>query len=134
MDRLGGKIGRALKGHQQLIPQNPETVEQVVLFQTLKDLKKDGLAMARGNGSEEGADLVVTGDLLDATQGLGVIASLAGLEPALILQKRRRWREEEAKGASGDGWHRGTGMGAGLTMGREVSVALVQDRLEIIEA
>jgi hypothetical protein len=29
--------------------------------------------MARGNRIEEGADLVVTGNLLDAKQGLGVI-------------------------------------------------------------
>jgi hypothetical protein len=78
MDRLGREVGRAIKGHQKLIPKDSETVEQVVLFQALKDRENDGIEMARGNRIEEGADLVVTGNLLDAEQGLGVIASLAG--------------------------------------------------------
>lgn len=101
MDRLGREVGRAIKGNQKLIPKDPETVAQVVVFQALKDLKKDRVEMARGNRIEEGADLVVTGNLLDAKQGLGVIASLTGLELALVLQKRWRLREEDAKGASG---------------------------------
>ena len=99
MDRLGREVGRAIKGHQQLIPKDPETLAQVVLVEALKDLEKDGVEMTRGNRIEEGADLVVTGNLLDAKQGLGVIASLAGLEPALVLQKRWRLREEDAKGS-----------------------------------
>ena len=134
MDRLGREGGRAIKGHQKLIPKDPETVAQVVRFQALKDLENDGVAMARGHRIEEGADLVVTGNLLDAKQGLGVMASLAGLESALVRQKRWRLREEDAKGASGGVLHRVTGIGAVLAMVREVSAALVQDRLEIIEA
>jgi hypothetical protein len=82
-----------------LIPKDPETVEQVVLVKALKDLEKDGGEMAGGNRVEEGADLVVTGNLLDAKQGLGIIASLAGLESALVLQKRWRLGKEEAEGA-----------------------------------
>jgi hypothetical protein len=134
MERLRREVGRAIKGNQKLIPKDPETVEQVVLFQTLKDLEKNGVEMARGHRIEEGADLVVTGNLLDAKEGLGVIASLAGLESALVLQKRWRWREEDAKGASGGVLHRVTGIGAGFAIVREVSAALVQDRLESIEA
>ena len=99
MDRLGREVGRAIKGHQKLISKDSETVEQVVLFQALKDRENEGIEMARGNRIEEGADLVVTGNLLDAEQGLGVIASLAGLESALVLQKRWSLREEDAKGA-----------------------------------
>ena len=114
MDRLGREVGRAIKGHQKLIPKDPETVEQVVLVQALKDLEKDGVEMARGNRIEEGADLVVTGNLLDAKQGLGVIASLACLESALVLQKRGRLGQEDAKGTSGSVLHRVTGIGAGF--------------------
>ena len=105
-----------------------------MLFQALKDLEKDGVEMARGNRIEEGADLVVTGNLLDAKQALGVIASLAGLEAALVLQKRWGLREEDAKGASGGVLHRVTGVGAGCAVVRKVGDALVQDRLEIIKA
>ena len=134
MDRLGREGGRAIKGNQQVIPKDPETVAQVVLCQARKDLEKDGVAMARGNRIEEGADLVVTGNLLDAKQGLGVMASLACLEPALVRQKRWRLREEDAKGASGGVLHRGTGIGAVCAMVREVSAPLGQDRLAILEA
>ena len=38
-----------------MIPKDPETVEQVMLFQALEDLEKDGVEMARGNRIEEGA-------------------------------------------------------------------------------
>ena len=57
-----------------MIPQDPETVEQVVLLQTRKDLEKDSVEMTRGNRIEEGANLIVTGNLLDAKQGLGGMA------------------------------------------------------------
>jgi hypothetical protein len=99
MDGLGREVGRAIKGNQKLIPKAPETVALVVVFQALKDLEKERVAMARDNRIEEGADLVVTGHLLNAKQGLGVIASLTGLELALVLQKRWRLREKDAKGA-----------------------------------
>src|SRR5215468_9090505 len=99
MDRLGGKVVRALKRDQPLIPKDPETVEQVVLFQARKDLGKDGVEMAGGNRIEEGANRVVTGNLLDTKQGLGVLAPLTGLQLALVLQKCWRLREEDAKGA-----------------------------------
>jgi len=73
----------------------------VVLCKALKDLDKDGVEMARDDRIEEGADLIVTGKLLHAKQGLGVIASLALVEPALGLQKRWRLGKEDAEGASG---------------------------------
>ena len=72
MDRLGREVGRAIKGHQKLIPKDSETVEQVVLFQALKDRENDGIAMARGNRIEEGADLVVTRDARHLEQRLAV--------------------------------------------------------------
>jgi hypothetical protein len=134
MERVRGTGARAIQGDSPLIPKAPATVEQVVLGQARTDLEKDGVAMAWGNRIEEGAHLVVTGNLLDAKQGLGVMAPLPGLELALGLQKRWRWREAEAKGASGRVLHRVTGMGAGLTVGRKVRDALVQARLESIEA
>ena len=66
MDRLGREGGRAIKSDQKLIPKDPETVEQVVRCKARKDLEKDGIEMPRGNRIEEGADLVITGNLLDA--------------------------------------------------------------------
>jgi hypothetical protein len=96
----------------------------VVLFKALKDLDKDGVAMARGDRIEEGADLIITGDLLDATQGLGVMASLACLEPVLVLQKRWRLGQEDAEGAEGGVLHTVLRILAFATVGQLLDPAL----------
>ena len=83
MERLRSKVTRAIKGASQVIPKAPAPVEQVVLFQTLKDREKDGVEMAGGHRLKERAHLVVTGKRLDAKQGLRVLAPLTGLELAL---------------------------------------------------
>ena len=85
LDGLGGKVVRAIQCHQELIPEDPDTLSKVVLFKALKDLNKDGVEMARGDRIEEGADVMVAGNLRDAKQGVGVIAALVFLEPALVL-------------------------------------------------
>jgi hypothetical protein len=117
MDRLGGEGGRAIKRDQKLIPKDPETVEQVVLCKARKDLEKDGIAMPRGNRIEEGADLVSTGNLLDAKEGLGVMTSLACVELTLIVQKRWGLGKEDAEGASRGVCHAIARILAGATIG-----------------
>src|SRR6266446_48362 len=84
-DGLGRKIGHAIQGHQELIPEDAETVEQVMLSQALKDCNKDRVEMAGGDGIEEGADVIITGNLRDPKQRVGVIAALVCLEPTLVL-------------------------------------------------
>jgi len=54
-DGLGGKGGRAIQGHQELLAAAPDTLDKVVLCKALKDRKKDRVAMARGDRSEAGA-------------------------------------------------------------------------------
>jgi len=99
MERLGGKVGGAIKGHQELIPEDPETVKLVMLREVREDLNKDGVKMAWGDGIKEGTDVIVAGNLGDTKQGVGVIASLGFLEPPLVLQKRGRLGKEDTKGA-----------------------------------
>ena len=70
----------------------------MLLLKVRKDLAKDGVEVAWRNRIEERADLIVTGDRLDAKQGLRVIVSLTLVELALLLQKRWRLREKDAKG------------------------------------
>jgi hypothetical protein len=70
----------------------------VLLLKVLKDLEIEGVKIAWRNRIEELADLIVTGDRLDAEEGLSVIESLTVVELALILQKRRRLHEKDAKG------------------------------------
>jgi hypothetical protein len=88
MNGVGRARGRAIKGNQPLIAKDPETVAHVVRFQTRKDLEQERIAMARGHGIKESTDLVITGHLLDAQQRLGVLASRAALEAALVRSKR----------------------------------------------
>ena len=99
LDGVGGKVGRTIQCDQELIPEDPETVEQMVLCKARKDLKKDGVTMARGDRIEEGADVIIAGNLRDATQRVGVLAPLVFVEPTLGLSKRGRLGKEEAKGA-----------------------------------
>ena len=134
LDGLGGKGGRAIQGHQALIPEDPKTVEQMVRCKAPKDLNKDRITMARDDRIEEGTEVMVTGNLRDAKQGVGVLAALVGLELTLILQKRGRLGQEDAKGTSGSVLYRVTGIGAGFARVREGNEALGQDRLEIIKA
>ena len=84
LDGLGGKGGRTIQCHQELIPEDPETVEQVMLGKALKDGNKDGVEMAWGDRIEEGADVIITGNLRDAKQRVGVLAALVFLEPTLV--------------------------------------------------
>lgn len=105
LEGLGGKVGCAIQCHQELLPADPDTVEQVVLGKARTDLHTDGGDMARGDRIEEGAEVMVAGALRDAKQGVGVIAALVCLAPALVLQKRGRLGKEEAQGASGRIWH-----------------------------
>ena len=81
-----------------MIIQNAEWVSQVLLLQVGKDLEKDGMEIGWRNRIEERADLIVARDRLDAEERLRVIMSLTVVELALVLQKRRRLHEKDAKG------------------------------------
>ena len=85
MDGLGRKVGRAIEGDQQVITQHTKVVEQAVLLEPLEALLKHGLEVARRDRIEQRTDLIVTGNLLDAQQCLGVIAPLGVLQSALVL-------------------------------------------------
>jgi hypothetical protein len=106
----------------------------VLLLKVCKDLEKDGVEIAWRNRIEERADVIVARDRLDAEECLRVIMALTMVELALVLQKRRRLHEKDAKGTSGSVLYGVTGIGAGLAHVGEVSGVLTQYRLEMIEA
>ena len=64
MNGFGRKIIGPIEGHQQLIAQDAKMRQHAVLFQALKDLHKHGIEVARCEGIEERADLIVTGNVL----------------------------------------------------------------------
>ena len=89
-----------------------------------KDLEQDGIAIAWRNRIEERADVIVARDRLDAEERLRVSMSLTVVELALVLQKRRRLHEKNAKGTSGSVLYRVTGIRAGFANVGEVSGVL----------
>jgi hypothetical protein len=56
-----------------------------VLLETLEDCLKPGLAGARRDRITPWADLMVPGNLLDAPQRLGLMASFGVLQSALVF-------------------------------------------------
>ena len=96
----------------------------MVLFKALKDLKKDRVEMTRGDRIEEGTEVMVTGHRRDAKQGVGVIAALVCLEPALVLSKRGRLGKEDAKGTSSRIGHTGWCIAAFTTVGQLIDPLL----------
>ena len=86
------------------------------MFKALKDLNKHQIECPRRDRIEECPYLLVTGNPLNTKQGAGIIVPLGLLEMALILQKRRRLGEKEAKGASSGVLDAVAGVGPFLTM------------------
>jgi hypothetical protein len=134
MNGFGRKGVGAVQGHQYLGAKGPTIGPHAVLFQACKDLHKHRRKVARRDGIAPWADLMVTGKLLHAQQGRGVMVTLGLLTLALGLQQRRRWGEKEAQGAQGgivDGIAGVWPLGA---MVRPWSDPSVQDALEGLEA
>jgi len=134
MHGLGRKVVGTIQGHQQLVVKDPKVCQHAVLFKALKDLNKHCIEMAWRDRIKQRADLIVTGNLLYAQQGWGVIVPLGVLPPALILQKRRRLGEKDAKGAQGSILDSVSGVGSLLAMVGQWSNPSVQDALKDIEA
>jgi len=116
-----------------LSPENPDTLSKVVLCKARKDLKKDGVAMARGDRSEEGTEVSIAGNLRDAQQRVGVRAALVCLEPTLVRSKRGRLGQEAAKGASSSIGQTVWGIAACTTVGPWRD-PLLENGPEILEA
>src|SRR6266571_7304450 len=105
-----------------------------MLFKALKDFNKHDIEGARRDRIEQRADLIVTGNLLHVKQGMGVVLPFGVLQPALVLQKRRRLGEKDAKGTQGSILNGVSGVGTRFAMVRQLSSPSVQDALEDIEA
>ena len=65
--------------------ENTQWLQEALLLQVLKDVAKDRVEMTWHHGIEEVADLIVTGDVLHAEQGLGMIASVTLMALTLAL-------------------------------------------------
>ncbi len=119
MDGLRRKGGGAIERDQQRITKHATGSEHAVLLKALEELHKHRIEVAWRERSEQGADLIVTGNVLNATQGLGVIVPFRVLQPVLVLSKRRRLGEEETTGASDGVLDRVTRVGAWFAMVRQ---------------
>jgi hypothetical protein len=131
-------IGRtgvgAIQRHQELVVQDAKMRHQAVLFKARKALNKHWIEDARRERIEQRADLMVTGNLRHVAQSMGVIVTCGLLQPALVLQKRRRLGEKDATGAPSGILDGLSCVGPLLAMVRQLSGPAVHDALEDIEA
>jgi hypothetical protein len=82
---------------------------------------------------EQVSYLIVTGNLLNAQQGTGIIVPLGLLEMALVIDKGWRLGVKDAKGAQGSVFDGVSGVWPLLAMGRQWIDPSVHDALERIE-
>jgi hypothetical protein len=101
MHGFGRKVVGAIQGHQKLMAKDTNMRQHAVLLKSLKDLDQHRLTSAGRERIEEFSDLIVPGNLLHVEQGMGVIVPFGVLKPTLVLQKRRRLGEKDAKGTQG---------------------------------
>lgn len=130
---LGGTGGRTIQCHQALLPEDPDTVEHMMLGKALKDGNKDGIDMTWGDRIEEGAQVMITGNFRDATQRLGVSAALVCLAPPWVRSPRGRLGKEDAQGAYSSIGHTVLGMATLTTVGQWRD-PLLEHGPEILEA
>jgi hypothetical protein len=134
MNALGRKVIGALEGPAPWIAKAPQMRPHAVRFKALQDLKKHRIEVAWGARIEPRADLIVTGNLSHAQQGVGVSVAFGALQPALVLQKRWRLGEKDTKGAQGGSLDGIAGVWPLVAMVRQWSDPSGQDALEGIEA
>jgi hypothetical protein len=70
-----------------VIPKAAKGVKPAVLFQALMNLDKHRVEVDGSERIEAVAELISTGSLLHAPQGLGVILALGVLQGTVIVQK-----------------------------------------------
>src|SRR5262252_3808335 len=104
-----------------------------MVFKALKDLNKHGIEGTRRDWIKQRADLIVTGDLPHSKQGMGVVLPCGVLQPALVLQKRRRLGKKDTKGPQGSISHRASSVRKTFAMFRQLRGPSVQDVLEEID-
>jgi hypothetical protein len=133
MHGFGGKVGGAIEGHQQLVTKDAKMRQHAMLFKALKDLNKHRIQGTWGDGIKQRADLIVTGNRLHTSEGMGVIVPLGVLQPALVFQKRWRLGEKDTKGTQGGLLDGVSGIGTLFAMVRQLRSLSVSDALEGIE-
>src|SRR5262249_5228322 len=78
----GRKVDGTIQGHQPLVAKDPNMRQQAGLLPVLKNLNTYRIKGARGERIEPLTDLLVTGHLLHAQQGMDVIGTCGVLQPA----------------------------------------------------
>ena len=121
MDGLRREIFRPVEGQQQGAAHRAEGIHHPGLSQGVEQEGIDRLERGRRRGVEQGADVVVLGDFMDAERRPGVVVAVRLLKAALVLQKRGALREEHREGAQRRVDHR---------VGRVLALAGIDERLE----
>ena len=116
-----------------MVAKRPKMRQHTVLFKALKDLNTHRIEGVRGDGIAQRSDLSIPGNLLDTHQGMRIIVASVVLQGALGVSKRRRWGQEDAKGAARAIVDAVSSMGSFFAIVRQGLKVSVEDLPEIIE-
>jgi hypothetical protein len=130
MNGLGGMVLGPIEGYQQRVMKHPQVVQQAVSLKPRQDRKIHAIEVPGQEWIKPGSYLMVTGDLLHATEGTGVILPLGLLEVTLGIQQRRRLGRKETKSAQGRVFDGGARIGSWCAMRRQRLDSLGQDACE----
>ena len=120
MNGIGGMVLGAIERHQQLVIQPPKAGSTRRVAPGSQRPPGHPIEGTRHHGIEQVAYLIVTGNRLNAQQCTGIILSLGLLQMALVIQKRRRLGEKDAKGTQGGILDAVTGVGPWFAMVRQL--------------
>jgi hypothetical protein len=104
MHGFGRKGVGAVQGHPALVAKAPKMGQYVLLFKAFKDLNTHRIKVARRDRIEPYADLMVTGNLLHAEQGLGVIGPFGMWQPRWYSNNDGDWVKKIPKAPRTASW------------------------------
>ena len=104
MNGFGRKVVGAIEGHQQLIAKDPKSAPTCGAVQDPQRPQETPHRGGVGDRIEQRADLIVTGNLLHAKEGVGVIVPFGVLQPALVSKNDGDWVKKMPKAPKAASW------------------------------
>jgi hypothetical protein len=102
VDFLPGVIPGAVQGDEQLVLERAPAFQVACLIETLEDRVIAGTELFRRDRIEPFPEVMITGDLFQMEQALGVALPLGLLHGFLVSQERGALGEEDRKGGRAD--------------------------------
>src|ERR1035437_1098613 len=118
MDLLGRKVPGAVQRDELGLVDRPEAFQQALLAQRLVNFVIQREELVWRNRIQGLTNVIVTGNLLDLKEALGIAAALGFLQSLLRAQEGGGLSEKDREGAQADVLHRIMGIVAGVRVGQ----------------